>query len=207
MRQTAAIQLSLDRGHAPVGALALAQRSRAVPRSRSSRTRRTISARTPGIGAFARTVGVRSIRTRTGVAADDDDPAAAYTRFALGANDMLDAERRGRRAVCGATLDGCGRQRAGKRTSRRCFPKSVRADISRCGRATPSASSGYAAPIVLLCRSRVRRASPRERRRFSPRDSRALLRAAGVDGLVTIVDRAHGARSVSAGARGRAASR
>jgi glutamate--cysteine ligase len=90
MRQTAAIQISVDRGEAPAGRWRLL--NDLAPYviaifANSAEYRREDS-------------GHRSYRahcwrqldpTRTGVAEPSDDPAAAYARFAAGATDILDA--------------------------------------------------------------------------------------------------------------------
>ena len=88
MRQTAAIQLSVDRGTAPLARWRLLNDLAPYLIAIFANSPHYLGAET----------GHRSFRahcwraldpSRTGVAADDDDPAAAYTRFALNANDIL----------------------------------------------------------------------------------------------------------------------
>lgn len=181
MRQTAAIQVSLDRGPRP-----------------AARWRLLNDLAPYLIAVFANSphyergdTGHRSFRahcwrmldpTRTGVAVADDDPADAYTRFALGANDMLARGPDGMHHPFRASLardDGDARWATHLTTL---FPE-VRPrghfEVRSCDAIDPG---HYAAPLVFLTGLAYDERSAREAALLAA-ESRALLRAGGERGL------------------------
>jgi glutamate--cysteine ligase len=178
MRQTAAIQISLDRGPTP-----------------ESRWRLLNDLAPYVIAIFANSPtylgkdsGHQSFRahcwrsldpTRTGIAAPSVDPAAEYTRFALAANDMF-------RSLEVDTPFGVGEQvrddAAWERHLTTLFPE-VRPrghfEVRSCDAIDPMY---YVAPIVFLAGIAYDAISSREAGVLAG-ESRALLRAAGEYGL------------------------
>lgn len=181
MRQTAAIQISVDRGARP------AERWRLLNDLAPYLV--AMFANSPHHAAAD--TGHRSFRahcwrmldpTRTGVAAPDDDPAAAYTRFALAANDMsassLDRAHQPFWRSVGGDVD-----RARWATHLTTLFPEVRPrghfEVRSCDAIDPS---HYAAPIVLLGGLAYDERSSREAALLAA-ESRVLLRSAGERGL------------------------
>jgi len=181
MRQTAAMQVSLDRGAHPT------ERWRLL--NDLAPYLIAIFANSPHYDGAE--TGHRSYRancwrlldpTRTGVALLDDDPAAAYARFALAANDMMSATPDGARRPFAASLgraDDDARWTAHLTTL---FPE-VRPrghfEVRSCDAID---STHYAAPIVLLTGLAYDDRSAGEAALLAA-ESRALLRQAGEVGL------------------------
>jgi glutamate--cysteine ligase len=181
MRQTAAIQVSLDRGPRP-----------------AERWRLLNDLAPYLIAVFANSpyyqgadTGHRSFRancwrmldpTRTGVAVLDDDPAGAYTRFALAANDMLAKGPDGLYHPFSASLSrGEGEARWATHLTT-LFPE-VRPrghfEVRSCDAIEPA---HYAAPIVFLAGLTYDKRSASEAALLAA-ESRALLRTGGERGL------------------------
>ena len=181
MRQTAAIQVSLDRGAFP-----------------AARWRLLNDLAPYLIAMFANSphhdgveTGDRSFRahcwrmldaTRTGVAVSDEDDAAAYTRFALGANDMMaTASGESHQPFSASLRADFGRQRWETHLTT-LFPE-VRPrghfEVRSCDAIEPAL---YAAPIVLLVGLAYDSHSAKEAALLAA-ESRALLRVAGERGL------------------------
>ena len=172
MRQTAAIQVSLDRGSKPAGRWRLL--NDLAPYITA------IFANSPHY--LAEDTGHRSYRahcwrmldpTRTGMALRDDDPAAAYTRFALAANAMWP----------GRDSDATDPDAAAWQTHLTTLFPEVRPrghfEVRSCDAID---CDFYAAPIVFLTGLTYDDRSAREASILAD-DSRALLRAAGEVGL------------------------
>lgn len=180
MRQTAAMQVSLDRGSLP-----------------ASRWRLLNDLAPYLIATFANSpyyagadTGHRSYRalcwrmldpTRTGAAVPSDDPAAEYTRFALGASDMMAASPEQSHRPLSETLGDDENERWASHLST-LFPE-VRPrghfEVRSCDAID---SAHYAAPIVLLTGLTYDERSAHEAAILTA-ESRALLRAAGESGL------------------------
>lgn len=178
MRQTAAIQVSLDRGAHP------AQRWRLL--NDLAPYLIAIFANSPHYA--AEETGHRSYRahcwrmldaTRTGVSLDDPDPAAEYIRFALAANDM--ARSTGDERVPFGQ-NPAANDDAWHTHLTTLFPE-VRPrghfEVRSCDAIDPA---WYAAPIVFLYGLAHDERAAREASLLAA-DSRALLRAAGELGL------------------------
>lgn len=181
MRQTAATQISLDRGSRP------AERWRLL--NDLAPYLIAMFANSPhyvGTDTGDRSYRARCWRkldpTRTGVSAADADPAAAYTRFALGAHDMF--------ATSGQEMDqpfavslvsGASDARWASHLTT-LFPE-VRPrghfEVRSCDAID---SAHYAAPIVLLAGLVYDERSSREAALLAA-ESQALLRTAGEAGL------------------------
>ncbi|MDB4875857.1 MAG: glutamate--cysteine ligase [Gemmatimonadetes bacterium] len=181
MRQTAAIQVSLDRGPHPA-------------------TRwRLLNDLAPYLTAiFANSThylgvdtGHRSYRancwrmldpTRTGVALPHEDPAAAYTRFALGANDMMRVDADGTYRSFGEWLAADSGNELWENHLTTLFPE-VRPrghyEVRSCDAIDPD---WYAVPIVILCGLAYDARAAAEAALLAS-ESRALLRTAGERGL------------------------
>jgi glutamate--cysteine ligase len=180
MRQTAAIQVSLDRGPLP-----------------ASRWRLLNDLAPYLIASFANSpnyagadTGHRSFRalcwrmldpTRTGVAVLSDDPAAAYTTFALAAHDMMASASEQSHRPLSDTLAADENERWAMHLST-LFPE-VRPrghfEVRSCDAIDPA---HYAAPIVLLTGLAYDERSARDAGILTA-ESRALLRTAGESGL------------------------
>lgn len=181
MRQTAAIQISLDRG------------------SRPGERWQLLNDLAPYlIAMFAnsphymgRETGDRSYRarcwrmldpTRTGVSAADDDPAGAYTRFALAAHDMFAPSGQGMdQPFATSLMSGASDERWASHLTT-LFPE-VRPrghfEVRSCDAIDPA---HYAAPIILLTGIIYDKRSSNEAALLAA-ESRALLRTAGEAGL------------------------
>ena len=181
MRQTAAIQVSLDRGPRP------AERWRLLNDLAPYLV--AMFANSPHYSAGE--TGHRSFRalcwrmldpTRTGVAVPDDDPAAAYTRFALGANDMMATAPDAAHRSFATTVAGDADRTRWATHLTTLFPE-VRPrghfEIRSCDAIDPA---HYAAPIVLLAGLAYDERSAAEAALLAA-ESRALLRAAGESGM------------------------
>jgi len=182
MRQTAAIQLSVDRGTAPAARWRLL--NDLAPYLIA------IFANSPHyLGADS---GHRSFRahcwrsldpSRTGVAIEDDDPAAAYTRFALGANDILGPAGSDQHVAFGECLtDREGGEQSWQKHLTTLFPE-VRPRGHFEVRSCDAISLEWLAVPVVLISGLVYDAYAAREAAFLAADSRALLRVAGVDGL------------------------
>ena len=181
MRQTAAIQISLDRGPRP------AERWRLL--NDLAPYLIAMFANSPHY--LGRETGDRSYRarcwrrldpTRTGVSAAGDDPATSYTAFALGAHDMFSTASDGAHqpfAISMATHASVERWATHLTTL---FPE-VRPrghfEVRSCDAIDPA---HYAAPIVLLT-GIVYDAHASSEASLLAAESRALLRTAGESGL------------------------
>jgi len=181
MRQTAAIQISLDRGPRP------AERWRLL--NDLAPYLIAMFANSPHY--LGRETGDRSYRarcwrrldpTRTGVSAAGGDPATSYTTFALGAHDMFSTAPDGTHrpfAVSMATHPSEERWATHLTTL---FPE-VRPrghfEVRSCDAIDPA---HYAAPIVLLTGIAYDAHASSEASLLAA-ESRALLRAAGESGL------------------------
>ena len=185
MRQTAAIQISLDRGERP------AERWRLL--NDLAPYLIAVFANSPHY--HGAETGHRSFRancwrmldsTRTGVAVFDDDPAGAYTRFALGANDMLAADSGGTRRSFSTSLRSADDASRWATHLTTLFPE-VRPrghfEVRSCDAIDPM---HYAAPIVFLTGLTYDRRSATEAALLAA-ESRALLRVAGERGLRDVV--------------------
>jgi glutamate--cysteine ligase len=181
MRQTAAIQISVDRGANP-----------------SVRWRLLNDLAPYLVAIFAnspwydgRDTGHRSYRahcwrmldaTRTGMAVEHHDPALAYTEFALGANDLLRRDSNGLYAPAGQWPEGPDFDLRWQQHLTTLFPE-VRPrghyEVRSCDAIDPSL---YAVPIVLLCGLAYDERAAREARVLAT-ESRALLSTAGHVGL------------------------
>jgi glutamate--cysteine ligase len=181
MRQTASIQVSLDRGPRP------AERWRLL--NDLAPYLIAMFANSPYYNGAG--TGYRSFRancwrmldaTRTGVAAPDADPASAYARFALAANDMLASASEGAHRPFSASMasDHDGARWLTHLTT--LFPE-VRPrghfEVRSCDAIDPA---HYAAPIVLLTGLAYDERSATEAALLAA-ESRALLRTAGEAGL------------------------
>lgn len=182
MRQTAAIQVSLDRGTAPLARWRLLNDLAPYLIAMFANSPHYLGADT-GHRSFRAHCWRSLDASRTGVAADDDDPAAVYTRFALQANDILrvgSSEAHVSFAECLAA--GAEGERAWKTHLTTLFPE-VRPrghfEVRSCD---AIGLEWLAVPIVLMCGLTYDAHSAREAA-FLAADSRALLRVAGVDGL------------------------
>jgi len=181
MRQTAAIQISLDRGDAPADRWRLLNDLAPYLIAMFANSPRYLGAET----------GHRSYRahcwrmldpTRTGVAVPQDDPAAAYTSFALAANDMMRRDADGRYRPFGEwALDGDADARWEEHLTT-LFPE-VRPrghfEVRSCDAIDPA---WYGVPMVLLC-GLVYDARAAVEASVLASDSRVLLRTAGEHGL------------------------
>lgn len=181
MRQTAAIQVSLDRGEKP------AERWRLLndlapyliavfansPHYRGAET---------GHRSFRANCWRMLDSTRTGVAAFDEDPAGAYTRFALAANDMLASDSSGTHRPFSASLNHTDDDSRWATHLTTLFPE-VRPrghfEVRSCDAIDPT---HYAAPIVFLTGLTYDQRSASEAALLAA-ESRALLRVAGERGL------------------------
>jgi glutamate--cysteine ligase len=185
MRQTAAIQISLDRGERP------AERWRLL--NDLAPYLIAVFANSPHY--HGAETGHRSFRakcwrmldsTRTGVAVFDDDPAGAYTRFALAANDMLAVDSGGMRRPFSTSLTGADDASRWATHLTTLFPE-VRPrghfEVRSCDAIDPV---HYAAPIVFLTGLTYDRRSAAEAALLAA-ESRALLRVAGERGLGDVV--------------------
>jgi len=174
MRQTAAIQISLDRGPHPADRWRLLNDLAPYVIA--------IFANSPVY--LGRDSGHRSFRahcwrsldsTRTGVAIPDDDAALAYARFALEANDMSRSSRVDTPFWFG---DGAVDEAAWQRHLTTLFPE-VRPrghfEVRSCDAIDPAY---YAAPLVFLTGLAYDAASSREAAVLAG-ESRVLLRTAG----------------------------
>jgi glutamate--cysteine ligase len=185
MRQTASIQVSIDRGSHP-----------------AARWRLLNDLAPYLVAMFANSPyyelansGHRSVRalcwrmldpTRTGVAPPADDPAAAYAQFALGANDMMattgDEAHRPFATTVGSTRSGDDERSRWARHLTTLFPE-VRPrghfEVRSCDAIDPA---HYAAPIVLLTGLVYDERSANEGALLAA-ESRALLRTAGEQGM------------------------
>jgi len=185
MRQTAAIQISLDRGERP------AERWRLL--NDLAPYLIAIFANSPHYQGGE--TGHRSFRancwrmldsTRTGVAVFDDDPAGAYTRFALAANDMLAGDSGGMRRPFSRSFTSADDASRWATHLTTLFPE-VRPrghfEVRSCDAIDPM---HYAAPIVFLTGLTYDRRSATEAALLAA-ESRALLRVAGERGLGDVV--------------------
>jgi glutamate--cysteine ligase len=181
MRQTAAIQISVDRGAHP------ARRWRLLNDLAAYIT--AIFANSPVY--LDRDTGDQSFRahcwrqldpTRTGVALDDSDAAGAYARFALGAGDMMSSSRDGRYPSFEETLTSGAGDASWSTHLSTLFPE-VRPrghfEVRSCDAID---SEWYAAPIVFVAALSYDEQAAREAGTLAA-ESAALLRSAGVDGL------------------------
>jgi glutamate--cysteine ligase len=181
MRQTAAVQISLDRGARP------AERWRLLNDLAPYVT--AIFANSPRHA--GRETGHRSYRahcwrmldvTRTGVSAVTDDPAAAYTRFALDARDMMRQTASGDYAPFGSWPVGDDADERWRTHLTTLFPE-VRPrghyEVRSCDAIDPA---WHVAPIVFLCGIAYDERAARDASLLAA-DSRALLRRAGEQGL------------------------
>jgi glutamate--cysteine ligase len=177
MRQTASMQVSLDRGTNP------AERWRLL--NDLAPYLIAIFANSPHYDGAE--TGHRSYRancwrlldpTRTGVAMLDDDPAAAYARFALGANDMMSTTADGTRRAFATSLGAADDRARWAAHLTTLFPE-VRPrghfEVRSCDAIDPA---HYAAPIVLLTGLAYDARSASEAGLLAA-ESRALLRRAG----------------------------
>lgn len=180
MRQTAAIQISIDRGEAPAARWRLL--NDLAPYLVA------IFANSPTHA--GRDTGHRSFRAhcwrqldvgRTGVAEESDDPAAAYTRFALDARDIFRRDEQGGHLSYGAWRDDED-DGAWQRHLTTLFPE-VRPrghfEVRSCD-AIPV--KWYAVPILFTAALGYDPAAAREAALLAS-ESRALLRLAGEHGL------------------------
>jgi glutamate--cysteine ligase len=181
MRQTAAIQVSLDRGPRPAERWRLLNDLAPYLIAMFANSPHHDSAET----------GHRSFRahcwrmldpTRTGVALPDDDAAAAYTRFALAANDMLATDPSETHRPFSASLANGVDQARWATHLTTLFPE-VRPrghfEVRSCDAIDPA---HYAAPIVLLTGLAYDDKASQEAALLAA-ESRALLRSAGEVGL------------------------
>jgi glutamate--cysteine ligase len=186
MRQTAAIQVSVDRGSDPAARWRLL--NDLAPYLIA------IFANSPTY--FGRDTGHQSFRahcwrrldpTRTGVAKQSDDPADAYARFALGANDMMRVDESAEGSSAHRPFEHWLAQdddAAERWTSHltTLFPE-VRArghyEVRSCDAVAPE---WYAAPIVFVAGLAYDERSSREASLLAA-ESGALLRVAGERGL------------------------
>jgi glutamate--cysteine ligase len=181
MRQTAAIQVSLDRGPRPAERWRVLNDLAPYLIAMFANSPRYDGAET----------GHRSFRahcwrmldpTRTGVALPDDDPAAAYTRFALGAHDMMTTAPDGTHRAFSASLAGDDDGARWSTHLTTLFPE-VRPrghfEVRSCDAIDPAY---YAAPIVLLTGLAYDDRSAKEAALLAA-ESRALLRTGGELGL------------------------
>jgi glutamate--cysteine ligase len=182
MRQTAALQLSVDRGDAPAARWRLL--NDLAPYLIA------IFANSPhylGVDTGHRSYRAHCWRTldpsRTGVAAADDDPAAAYTRFALSAHEMLrstshELHRSFEECLC----DGVVTADAWLEHLTTLFPE-VRPrghfEVRSCD---AIGLEWIAVPIVLIYGLIYDEHAAREASLLAG-ESRVLIRTAGVDGL------------------------
>jgi glutamate--cysteine ligase len=181
MRQTAALQLSLDRGARP------AERWRLLNDLAPYLV--AIFANSPhylGIETGDRSYRARCWRmldsSRTGISTPDEDPAGAYTTFALGAYDMLSATADEAHQPFAASLQsGASAERWAAHLTT-LFPE-VRPrghfEVRSCDTIEPA---HYAAPIVFLSGITYDQHSSNEASLLAA-ESRALLRTAGELGL------------------------
>lgn len=180
MRQTAAMQVSLDRGSSPPARWRLLNDLAPYLVAMFANSPHHNGAET----------GHRSFRahcwrmldpTRTGIALPDTDPAAAYTRFALAANDMMNAAPAESHQPFANAFDNTDGQRWSAHLTT-LFPE-VRPrghfEVRSCDAIDPSF---YAAPIVLLTGLAYDERSATEASLLAA-ESRALLRTAGERGL------------------------
>jgi dimethylhistidine N-methyltransferase/glutamate--cysteine ligase len=181
MRQTAAIQLSLDRGPRPAERWRLLNDLAPYLIAMFANSPHYTAAET-GYRSFRANCWRMLDATRTGVAAPDDDPASEYARFALAANDMLATDADGAHRPFSASM---GREESGARWATHLttlFPE-VRPrghfEVRSCDAIDPA---HYAAPIVLLTGLAYDERSAKEATLLAA-ESRALLRTAGEAGL------------------------
>jgi glutamate--cysteine ligase len=161
MRQTAAIQISLDRGDDPAGRWRLLNDLAPYLIAIFTNSPRYLGEDT-GHRSFRANCWRRLDPSRTGVAEPDDDAASAYARFALGATDIV-----------GGDVDA---------HLTTLFPE-VRPrghfEVRSCDAIDPR---WYAAPVVLLSALAYDARSSAEAALLAA-ESRPLLRVAGEQGL------------------------
>lgn len=182
MRQTAAIQLSVDRGLNPVARWRLLNDLAPYVIAMFANSPHYLGEDT-GHQSYRAHCWRALDPTRTGVAEDDDDPAAAYTRFALNANDILGSDSSG---ACSPFAERAAREpdfaSAWKTHLTTLFPE-VRPrghfEVRSCDAID---TRWLAAPIVVMAALAYDATAAREAA-FLAAESRALLRIAGVDGL------------------------
>lgn len=182
MRQTAAIQISLDRGRDPAARWRLLNDLAPYVIAMFANSPHYLGADT-GHRSYRAHCWRRLDPSRTGVALDSSDPAAAYTRFALEANDILCPDLNApdgpfARQFSHGDIDAS----AWDTHLTTLFPE-VRPrghfELRSCDAISPE---WLAVPIVLLAGLTYDESAAREAA-FLAADSAALLRTAGVDGL------------------------
>jgi glutamate--cysteine ligase len=182
MRQTAAIQVSIDRGADPAARWRLL--NDLAPYLIAIFANSPIYAGEDTDHRSFRALCWRRLDpTRTGVAIDGADPSADYARFALHANDMMRVDEHGRYRSyshwLAAETDDTARWSAHTTTL---FPE-VRPrghfEVRSCDAIAPE---WYAAPIVLIAGLVYDETASREASILAA-ESRALLRTAGERGL------------------------
>ena len=181
MRQTAAIQVSLDRGDRPAERWRLLNDLAPYLTAIFASSPRHAGVET-GHASYRAHCWRNLDLTRTGMAGADADPAGAYTRFALAANDMMRTEASGDyRPFEAWLLDDGDASRWGGHLST-LFPE-VRPrghfEVRSCDAVAPR---WYAAPIVFLTGLTYDAHAAREATLLAS-DSLALLRSAGENGL------------------------
>jgi glutamate--cysteine ligase len=182
MRQTAAIQLSIDRGVNPVARWRLLNDLAPYVIAMFANSPHYLGEDT-GHQSYRAHCWRALDPTRTGIAENDDDPAAAYTRFALNANDILGADASG---ACSPFAERVAREAdfgsTWKTHLTTLFPE-VRPrghfEVRSCDAID---TRWLAAPIVMMAALAYDATAAREAA-FLAAESRALLRIAGVDGL------------------------
>jgi glutamate--cysteine ligase len=150
MRQTAAIQVSFDRGPRPLERWRLLNdlAPYVVAIFANSRYYRGLDT---GHRSFRAKCWRELDPSRTGTAAPNDDPAGSYTDFALAANDMAQSVERQRLVPFGGRVSGDDAALAWQNHLTTLFPE-VRPrghyEVRSCDAIAPH---WYAAPIVFLC--------------------------------------------------------
>jgi len=161
MRQTAAIQVSLDRGENPAARWRLLNDLAPYLIAIFANSREYLGGDT-GHQSFRAHCWRHLDPTRTGVAEHSDDPAEAYTRFALGATDILQAGWDAHLTTLFPEVRPRGHY-----------------EVRSCDAIDPR---WYAAPIVFLAGITYDERSAAEAALLAA-ESRVLLRAAGENGL------------------------
>jgi len=181
MRQTAAIQISVDRGGNPARRWRLL--NDLAPYLIAIFANSPIYAgRDTGHKSFRANCWRRLDVTRTGVAEESDDPAAAYTRFALDAHDMTLVDDLGEYRAFEHWLARGGSENRWPSHLTTLFPE-VRPrghfEVRSCDALPPK---WYAAPIVFVVGLTYDARAAAEAAVLSA-ESRALLRVAGERGV------------------------
>jgi Gamma-glutamylcysteine synthetase len=182
MRQTAALQLSVDRGGEPAARWRLLNDLAPYLIAIFANSPHYLGADT-GHRSYRAHCWRSLDRSRTGVAVADDDPAAAYTRFALSAHEMLrPTSHQLHRSFENCLSDGVVTTEAWREHLTTLFPE-VRPrghfEVRSCD---AIGLEWIAVPIVLVYGLTYDAHAAREAALLAG-ESLALLRSAGVDGL------------------------